>query len=112
MGRLYGAIEPKDLVHDWAFFYALNEQLYEDFGKGPFTDLDSQLVDDVYWARREIRAIELWAIAEKYGDDPRKLREMNLPAGETEQVGVMRKLQEKVREEEQDERKRKAEKQV
>jgi hypothetical protein len=115
MGRLYGVIEPKDLVYDWAFFYALNEQLYEDFGKRPFTDLDLELINDVYHARREMRTIELWQIAEKYGDDPDKLKELNLPQEEIDAVISVReeqnKLYKELEEEAQNERKHKAKKQ-
>lgn len=109
MSRLYSAVEPKDLLFDWAFFYALDEQICHDFGVRPFTHLDSELMNDVFYARRAFRTIELWGIAEKHGDDPQQLRDLNLrDAEEIKQVTAMRRTQEMMRQEAQNAKKRKA----
>lgn len=57
MGRLYGAIEPKDLVYDWAFIYALSEQISEIIKRKPFDSalIDLQLMKNVYSARETQR---------------------------------------------------------
>jgi hypothetical protein len=87
IGRLYGAIEPKDLVSDWAFLYAMDEMVSEDLGR-PFdsTRLDLELIKDAYYAHETQREIAIWGIAEKYGADPVKLKDLNLSIEETEGI--------------------------
>jgi hypothetical protein len=115
IGRLYPIIEPKELVLDWAFFYAFNEQIEEETGVTPWPDLDSELIEDVYYARRAMRDIELWGIAEKYGASPEKLKELNLPPEEVEAILSMREEQDKLfkelEQEARNERKHKAKRQ-
>jgi len=109
MGRLYTLIEPKELVYDWAFLYALWEMIADSKGESfDSSDLDSELIKDVYYARREMRPIELWGIAEKYGDDPEKLKELNLPAEEVDEIIHFRGVQKEQEKEFEDERKHKA----
>lgn len=88
IGRLYGVIEPKDLVYDWAFLYATFEMVSEDKGE-PFFDsknLDMELIEDVYSARETQREIAIWGIAETYGADPVKLKDLNLSIEEIEEI--------------------------
>jgi len=87
IARLYNIIEPKDLVYDWAFLYAGEEWVCEFLGK-PFdnTKLDLEMIKDVYYARETRREIVIWAIAEKYGADPVKLKDLNLSIKETEEI--------------------------
>ena len=87
IGRLYGVIDPKDLVYDWAFLYALEEQISEILGK-PFDsrNLDSEMMYDPYYARETQREIAIWEIGEKYGADPVKLKDLNLSIEQTEEI--------------------------
>lgn len=87
IGRLYGVIEPKDLVCDYAFLYATEEMVSEIRGK-PFDsrDLDIVMIQDVYHARETQREIAIWDIAKKYGADPVKLKDLNLSIEETEEI--------------------------
>ena len=103
MGRLYGVIEPKDLVYDWAFLYALWEMVSED-KKKPFfdsKDLDMELMEDVYCARETQREITIWEIAETYGADPVKLKDLNLSIEETEEIAKSGKYQKEAQNERQ-----------
>ena len=95
IGRLYGVIEPKDLVYDWAFLYATFEMVSEDKGE-PFFDsknLDMELIEDVYSARETQREIAIWGIAETYGADPVKLKDLNLSIEEIEEIAKSGKYQ-------------------
>lgn len=87
IARLYNIVDPPDLVWDWAFLYALEEMVSEDLGK-PFDsrELDMEMITDVYSARETQREIAIWEIAEKYGSDPVKLKDLNLSIEETEEI--------------------------
>jgi hypothetical protein len=85
--RLYKLIDPPDLVRDWAFLYALDEMISELQGK-PFdsTKLDLEMINNPYLARETQREIAIWDIAQKYGADPVKLKDLNLSIEQTEEI--------------------------
>jgi|GEM_PF-3252012 len=87
IGRLYGVIEPKDLVYDWAFRYAIHEIISEESEK-PFKsrELDLEMIRNPHAARETQREIAIWNIATEYGADPVKLKDLNLSIEETEEI--------------------------
>lgn len=91
IARFYKIIDPPDLVWDWAWAYATEEWL-SNITNTPFdtTKLDLEMVRNPRYAqeRRSVfeREIAIWKIAEKYGTDPVKLKDLNLSIGQTEEV--------------------------
>ncbi len=87
IGRLHNAVDPPDLVWDWAFLYATWDLISWIQAK-PFDSrrLDLEMINDVYHARETQREIAIWGIAEKYGADPVKLKDLNLSIEETEEI--------------------------
>lgn len=97
IARLCKIIDPPDLVWDWAFLYALEEMLSEIQGK-PFnsTRLDLEMISNPYHAREVQREIAIWKIAEKYGADPVKLKDLNLSIDQTEEIAKSGKYKKEV----------------
>ena len=91
IARLHTIIDPPDTVWDWAWAYALEEWLSEITNK-PFdtTILDLELISNPHYAQEKRRNLEreitVWRIAEKYGTDPVKLKDLNLSIQETEEI--------------------------
>jgi len=87
VGRLFKIIDPQDLVWDWAFLYAIDEMIAEESGE-PFNSrrLDLEMIRNPQAARETQREIAIWGIAEKYGADPVKLKNLNLSIEETEEI--------------------------
>jgi len=98
--RLYKLIDPPDLVWDWAFVYATDEWASE-ITDTPFdtTKLDLEMINNPDYAREELRGIGIWEIAEKYGADPVKLKDLNLSIEETEEIAKSGKYKKEVRNE-------------
>lgn len=87
MGRLYGIVESKDSVYDWAFLYAISEMISEANGS-PFNSkkLDLEMIKNPDYASETQKEIAIWKIAQKYGADPVKLKNLNLSIEESEEI--------------------------
>lgn len=99
--RLCKIIDAPDLVWDWAFLYATDEMVSEILGK-PFDsrELDLEMIRNPQYARETQREIAIWKIAEKYGADPVKLKELNLSIEETEEIAKSGKYKKEAQENE------------
>lgn len=91
IARLHRIVDPLDLVWDWAWAYATEEWLSE-ITKQPFdtTKLDLEMARNPRYAqekRSEVqRGIAIWNIAQKYGADAVKLKDLNLSIEQTEEI--------------------------
>jgi hypothetical protein len=91
IARLYKVIDDPDLVRDWAWLYALAEWSAKVTGQPFITEeFDVELLTNPQYARDEHRNFEreiaIWEIAEKYDADAMKLKDLNLPIAEIEEV--------------------------
>jgi hypothetical protein len=86
--RLCRISDIADFVCDWAFLYALHEMFSEKEEKKHFDSktLELLMLFDPEYASQTKREIDIWRIAEKYGADAVKLKELNLSLEKTEEI--------------------------
>lgn len=103
VARLHKLFDPPDPVTmlNWATAYALEEWVSEITGKESFNseELDLEMIKDVHSTPEILRELEVWGIAEKYGADPVKLKDLNLSIEETEEIAKSGKYQKDVKNE-------------
>ena len=101
IARLYKILDHPELVWDWAWAYAMDEWLSE-ITNNPFdtTNLDLEMVRNPQYATERRRAFEreiaIWRIAEKYGPDPVKHKDLNLSIEETGEIAKSGKYKKEV----------------
>jgi len=86
--RLYKVIDSPGVVWGWASLYASEEMISELMGKETFNSevLDLEIAKCPRTIPPIVRDLSIWRIAEKYGADPYKLRDLNLSIEETEEI--------------------------